>query len=143
MANLTEATQNLIDLIEGKYNKVPFEGWGMKEFDDYEERYLSPLSGDERISVFSSAYKILGSNDLEEHVKQIFYLASVYGVKFSNDYFTLLENETDSIKRRIFFSKMRYYIEDRWSESQKKSLTDHQKMLLKKYCNQYGLDLPY
>lgn len=143
MTDLVDAADKLIDLIEGRYSEILFNRRGMEEYDDYEEKYLGLFSSEDKVLIFCNAYNRLDINNIEESVKQIFYLASVYGVKFSNAYFDLLEREVNEEKKRIFFTKMRYYIEDRWSDSQKESLTPHQKILLKRYCSQYNLDLPY
>ncbi len=143
MSNLIEAADNLLDLIEGKYNKVSFERWGMKEYDDFEQRYLDTLTAEDKINVFSSTYRKITGNKTKENIERLFYLAPVYKVDFYEVYFKILESETSALKKNIFFNEMHYYINDCWNESDKQELTTHQKTLIKKYCSQYGLDLPY
>lgn len=140
MTLIQESTKNLLDLIKGKYNKVAFEPWGMKEYDDFEERYLKPLTPAEQVEVFQAAYhKMEDNSSLEQNIKQLFYLASVYTVPFYEVYFDILEQETDTKKLRLFFREMHYYIDDCWSDSYKNSLTEHERELLKKYCERYQL----
>ena len=143
MADIAEAAENLLALMAGKYDKVPIAPWGMAEYDDYEKRYLLPLTEDERVQVFEQAYYQLNGENLEGEIRSLFRLANSYGVKLSKKYFLILEQEQSEKKKQLFFNKMRYYIEDRWYESDKEKLTDHEKSLLKKYCKQYDLPLPY
>jgi hypothetical protein len=142
-ANLSKAADKLIELIEGRYNEFSGSRWGMGEYDNFERKYLSSLSEENKVSVFRAAYEGLGSDKLPESIKQIFYLASVYRVKFSKEYLDILRSEKLENKKEIFFEKARYYIEDRWSESAKKSLSDDDKNLIKVLCLKYNKPLPF
>mgnify|MGYP005989646857 CR=1 FL=1 len=144
MADIAEAAENLLALMAGKYDKVPIEPWGMKEYDDYEKRYLLPLTEDERVQVFEQAYYQLNGESLKDRIETLFDLAwNVYCVPFYKRYFSILEQEQLKEKKQFFFNSMRYYINEYWSEKQRDNLTDHEKGLLKKYCKQYDLPLPY
>jgi len=143
LENLSENADKLVELIEGRYSEFLGSRWGMGEYDDFENKYLSPLSQAGKVSVFRLAYERLDSEKLNESIKQLFYLASSYGVKFSKEYLDILKNEKSEKKKEIFFYKARYYIEDRWSESAKKLLTDKDKNLIKELCIKYGQPLPF
>ncbi|MDW6092469.1 hypothetical protein SBX64_07920 [Vibrio rhizosphaerae] len=143
MKNLELAAQKLILLIEGQYDDIIPSPWGMEEYNHYDEKYLQPLSEEEKISVFYMGYNKLKENDeLEENIKQIFYLSSCFGVKFSKEYINILRNEKSEIKKRIFFEKTCYYIQDRWSKESKLSLPKKDRELINSLCNKYNIPSP-
>ncbi|ASA57903.1 hypothetical protein [Vibrio gazogenes] len=143
MKNLELAAKKLILLIEGQYDDIISSPWGMEEYNHYDEKYLQPLSEEEKISVFYMGYNKLKENDeLEENVKQIFYLSSCFGIKFSKEYINILRNEKSEIKKRIFFEKACYYIQDRWSKESKLSLPKKDRELINSLCNKYNIPSP-
>ncbi|BFM48193.1 hypothetical protein [Marinomonas sp. THO17] len=144
MKSLNKAVVKLIDLISGNYNEVlSGNPWRMEEFEHFENTYINPLSDEDKIKVFRKAYDLLGSENLADNIKQLFYLASIYGVKFSNEYIDILQNETSAKKKEVFFKKAHYYIEERWSSSAKLALSSDAKKMIDDLCKEYGLNSPF
>ena len=131
----------LVDLIEGRYDEVTVSSWGMGEYDDYERKYLIDLSNDDKVQVFYTAYMSFTSDNIVSNIKRLFYLASCFNVKFSVMYLDIIRTESNEEKLRAFFNKAHYYIDDRWTESDKDLLSKEDKKLMNNLCSKYGLSL--
>ncbi len=135
MNDISVAAEKLVQLIRRHFDEGYVAPWGMQEYDYYESKYLDPLEKSEQVEVFKSAYSTI----TPEEIKSFFYLASVYAVPLHNEYFEIFKNEKDESKKKAFFIKMKYYIDDRWSEKRKNELTQEEKDLLAFYSEKYGL----
>ncbi len=144
MKNLNFAANKLTDLIEGEYRDITPSPWGMDEYNHFDEKFLQPLSEEEKITVFCIAYaNIKEDNKLKENIKNLFYLSSCFSVQLSKEYINILQNEKSKIKQRFFLEKACYYINDRWSEKSKSALSENDKNLINSLCEKYNLPPPF
>ena len=132
--NLKKSKENLILLIKEKYKTESIASrWGLEEYLEYEEKFLSHLSKEEQLEVFRLAYKDILPNE----ISKLFYLSSCFKVPLYKEYFQLLEDEDMDEKKEVLFKKIKENIDERWTESEKKGLSDKEKDILKFYSSKY------
>lgn len=140
--SLNQSIDKLIELINGCYTDFSESPWGMEEYDHFEKVYLNSFSEDEKVAVFRGAYERFELDRIENKIKQLFYLASVYRVRLSKCYFDILRIELSEEKKRVFFEKAVYYIGDRWSLNAKRNLSLADREILDSLCEEYKVKSP-
>ncbi|WNJ95647.1 hypothetical protein RND59_00555 [Vibrio ruber] len=141
MKNLELAAQKLILLIEGQYDDIIPSPWGMEEYNHYDDKYLQPLSEKEKIAVFKLAYQNIDTEHFNS-IEQLISLAPSFKVKFYQEYFGILRNETSKKKKEILFKNIKNQISE-WPIHDQQSLSTEEKKLITSLCKQYDLPLPF